>query len=84
MKFAVVFFFATIFAFALANPVIVKHLVAQVVLDQSHDQQGVNQNISTAELNKILEANNPFTLRDAEEIQERLKDIPLENTTVTQ
>lgn len=74
MKFAFVFFFAAIFAFAMANP----------VLDQPQNQPEINQNISTAELNQILKEINPFTLRDAAEIQERLKNVPLENTTVTQ
>lgn len=86
MKFVALLLFVVMFTFALGRTMVKRNIKETIPVngqeDASRNVAVDGQNLSL--LDQLALGANPFTLRDAQEIQERLKNIPVETTNVTQ
>lgn len=83
MKFVALLLFVVMFTFALGRTIVKRNIEETIPVNgqenASHNAAADGQNLTLLALGA-----NPFTLRDAQEIQNRLKNIPVETTNVTQ
>lgn len=83
MKFVALLLFVVMFTFALGRTMVKRNTKETIQVNgQENASQNAGQNLSL--LDQLNLGANPFTLRDAQEIQQRLKNIPVETTNVTQ
>lgn len=86
MKFVALLLFVVMFTFALGRTMVKRNTKETI---QVNGQENASQNAAVdgrnlSLLDQLDLGANPFTLRDAQEIQQRLKNIPVETTNVTQ
>lgn len=86
MKFVALLLFVVMFTFALGRTIVKRNIEETIPVNgQENASQNAavdGQNLSL--LDQLALGANPFTLRDVQEIQERLKNMPVETNNVTQ